>query len=82
MMDFYSSPGDPVFFLHHAFIDRNFRIWQNANPSRTTSINGRDSANNPLTLDTSVSVNGMRPNVRIRDILATTDTTLCYKYNY
>lgn len=82
MMDFYSSPGDPVFFLHHAFIDRNWRIWQNANPSRTTSINGVDRVGNPLTLDTSVSVNGMRPNVRIRDILATTDTTLCYRYNY
>jgi tyrosinase len=82
MMDMYSSPGDPVFFLHHAFIDRNYRIWQNANSARTTYIDGVDRAGNRLTLDTSVSVNGIRPNVRIRDILNTLDTTLCYRYNY
>jgi len=82
MSDAYASPGDPVFFLHHAFIDRNFRIWQNASPSRQTTIGGTDRVGNPLTLDTSVSVNGIRPNVVIRDILDTTSEKLCYKYNY
>jgi len=83
MQDVYGSPGDPVFFLHHAFIDRNFRIWQNKDPAtRTTTIDGRDGGGNPLTLDTTVNVYGMRPDVRIRDILDTTSTTLCYKYNY
>jgi tyrosinase len=82
MRDMYSSPGDPFFFLHHAFIDRNYRIWQNANPARVTYIDGTDRVGNPLTLDTTVSVNNMRPTVRIRDIINTMDTTLCYKYNY
>ncbi|KAH7374341.1 hypothetical protein BKA66DRAFT_422764 [Pyrenochaeta sp. MPI-SDFR-AT-0127] len=26
--DFYTSPGDPYFFLHHAMIDRVWYIWQ------------------------------------------------------
>lgn len=82
MLDMFSSPGDPVFFLHHAFIDRNYRIWQNANSARTTYVDGTDRAGNRLTLDTSISVNGIRPNVRIRDVLNTMDTTLCYRYNY
>ncbi|KAJ4371137.1 hypothetical protein N0V83_004353 [Neocucurbitaria cava] len=82
MQDVYASPADPVFWLHHAFIDRNFRIWQNANSARTTSISGNDKAGNALTLDTTVNVYDMRPTVRIRDILDTTGTTLCYKYNY
>jgi tyrosinase len=82
MQDPYGSPGDPVFWLHHGFIDRNYRIWQNANSARVSYVDGTDAAHNPLTLDTSVSVNGIRPNVRIRDILNTMDTTLCYKYNY
>jgi len=82
MRDTYGSPGDPVFFLHHAFIDRNFRIWQNQNSARVNSINGRDTSGNPLTLDTTVNVQDMRPTVRIRDILDTTGSTLCYKYNY
>jgi tyrosinase len=65
MQDTWASPADAFFFLHHAFIDRNFRIWQNKDPNtRTTTIND------------------FRPTVRIRDILDTTSTTLCYKYNY
>ncbi|KAF2269165.1 Di-copper centre-containing protein [Lojkania enalia] len=82
MSDVYASPGDPVFWLHHGFIDRNFRIWQNVAASRRTTIDGTDRVGNRLTLDTIVSVNGMRPNVRIGDILDTMSTTLCYKYNY
>lgn len=83
MQDVFASPSDPVFWLHHAFIDRNFRIWQNKDAgSRTTTINGNDKSGNPLTLDTTVNVYDMRPTVRIRDILDTTSTTLCYKYNY
>ncbi|PNS17318.1 Tyrosinase [Sphaceloma murrayae] len=27
--DFYASPGDPFFFLHHAQVDRVWWIWQN-----------------------------------------------------
>jgi tyrosinase len=82
MQDTWASPGDPIFWLHHAFIDRNFRVWQNANAVRTSSVNGKDKAGNALTLDTTVSVNGIRPTVKIRDILSTTGGTLCYKYNY
>jgi len=82
MSDMFSSPSDPVFWLHHAFIDRNFRIWQNADSNRVRSINGNDRFGTPLTLDTSINIQGLQPDVRIRDILDTTETTLCYRYNY
>jgi tyrosinase len=82
MSDVNASPGDPVFWLHHAFIDRNWRIWQNADRSRVGYINGNDIVGNPLTLDTTVNVYDFRPTVRVRDILDTTGETLCYKYNY
>jgi len=82
MQDTYASPADPIFWLHHAFVDRNFRIWQNANPGvRTTSVNGNDAFGRALTLDTIVNVQGLRPDITIRDILDTT-SKLCYKYNY
>lgn len=82
MQDTYAAPADPIFWLHHGFVDRNFRIWQNANPSvRTTTVNGNDSGGQPLTLDTEISVNNIRPNVKVRDILDTTGS-LCYRYNY
>ncbi|KAF2830391.1 Di-copper centre-containing protein [Ophiobolus disseminans] len=83
MQDTFASPADPIFFLHHAFIDRNFRIWQNKDQAyRVNNINGRDVAGNPLTLDTTVNVYDIRPTVQIRDILDTTSEKLCYKYSY
>lgn len=82
MSDTYGSPADPIFWLHHGFVDRNFRIWQNKNSARLSSINGNDVSGNPLTLDTSINVYDIRPTVKIRDILDTTGSTLCYKYNY
>lgn len=82
MQDTYASPADPVFWLHHAFIDRNFRIWQNRDSSRVNNVDGVDGGGNPLTLDTTVNVWDMRPTVRIRDILDTMSDRLCYKYNY
>lgn len=82
MEDPYASPADPVFWLHHAFIDRNFRIWQNGNPSvRTTTINGKDHFGNALTLDTVLSMPNLLPDITVREILDTTGT-LCYKYSY
>lgn len=82
MQDVYASPGDPVFWLHHGFIDRNFRIWTNADPSRLNTINGNDISGRPLSLDDRINVYGIRPDVRIRDVMDTTQETLCYRYNY
>ncbi|KAI4619977.1 hypothetical protein J4E80_004502 [Alternaria sp. BMP 0032] len=82
MQDTYGSPADPIFWLHHAFVDRNFRIWQNANGARVNTINGNDASGRALTLDTNINVYGIRPDVKVRDVLDTTGTTLCYKYNY
>lgn len=39
--DFYVSPGDPAFWLHHAQIDRVWWMWQNTKPEeRTKAIGG------------------------------------------
>jgi tyrosinase len=82
MEDVASSVGDPLFWMHHGFIDRNFRIWQNADPNRLTYVDGVDHVGNPLTLDTTVNVYDIRPTVTIRDLIDTKGTHLCYKYQY
>lgn len=82
MSDVYASVGDPVFWLHHGFIDRNFRVWQNQKASRISSIDGNDINGRPITLDTIIPMNGVRPNLRVRDLLNTFDTNLCYRYDY
>ena len=88
MSDVSASPSDPIFWMHHSFIDHNFRIWQNVDPVRTTTINGDDHFGVPLTMDTIVNVGGLGPNVPISDIMNTMSGiqigahTFCYKYSY
>ncbi|GAP90699.1 putative tyrosinase protein [Rosellinia necatrix] len=85
MAEVSASVGDPVFFMHHLFVDHTFRIWQNANPSRRTSISGcadTKSPCTPITLDTRLSSNGLAPDLAVRDILNTLSGTVCYRYNY
>lgn len=41
LQDFFASPADPAFFLHHGMIDRVWTVWQAANPSmRTYELSG------------------------------------------
>ncbi|KAI0458284.1 Di-copper centre-containing protein [Xylaria acuta] len=85
MAEVSASVGDPVFFMHHLFVDHTFRIWQNANPSRRTTISGcADKANpcTPITLDTKLSSNGLRPDVTVGQVMNTLSGTICYRYDY
>jgi tyrosinase len=41
MIQVVTSPGDPIFFLHHAYLDHAWWQWQQANlSSRLTDISG------------------------------------------
>jgi tyrosinase len=89
MSDVSASPSDPIFWMHHSFIDHNYRIWQNEDASvRTTSIDGTDHNGNPLTLDTPIYLGGLGPDTTIGAIINTMSGvtfgahTLCYKYSY
>lgn len=88
MSDVSASPSDPIFWMHHLFVDHSFRIWQNADPARAASINGKDGSGNTLTLDTPIYMGGIRPDIKVRDIINTLGGTViggvpfCYRYNY
>ncbi|EXK76468.1 tyrosinase [Fusarium oxysporum f. sp. raphani 54005] len=38
--DLFSSPNDPVFFLHHSMVDRIYWIWQALHPKQAQDIAG------------------------------------------
>jgi hypothetical protein len=58
LQDFFASPADPTFFLHHGMIDRVWTIWQAADPhvrqfqlsGTSTIFNGNNTPQ--VTLDT------------------------------
>jgi tyrosinase len=88
MSDVSASPSDPIFWMHHSFIDHSYRIWQNMDSSRITTIDGDDHFGNPLTLSTMVMLGGLGPDVPISSIINTMGGVVingrpfCYKYNY
>jgi tyrosinase len=86
MGDFFSSTVDPMFFLHHAMLDRTWWLWQAFHPDQAFTVGGTITLlNNPPSRNTSVDdilflgVNA--PPAQIRDVLDTLgDTPLCYIY--
>jgi tyrosinase len=82
MNDFFASPNDPVFWLHHGMVDRHFRIWQNDDGNRVNYIDGVGPDGKALTMDTTIYLNGLKPDVKIRDVMNTLGGVLCYRYDY
>ncbi|GAP87774.1 putative FAD binding domain-containing protein [Rosellinia necatrix] len=84
--DIFGSPVDPVFFLHHAMVDRTYWLWQALHPFMAKTIAGTITLfNEPPSRDTSVDdlidlgVNA--PPRRIGDLLDTLGgAPLCYIY--
>jgi tyrosinase len=89
------SANDPIFFMHHAMVDKIWSDWQNKHPSNFWSFNGGsvqeianlteyteypNGASPALTLDTVMPSDGMFPSATIRDVMDTTGSYLCYVY--
>ncbi|RDL39904.1 Di-copper centre-containing [Venustampulla echinocandica] len=84
--DIFASPGDPMFWLHHAQIDRTWWIWQNQDlKNRQNAISGTLTLGNfpPTrngTLDDLIDLGVSAAPVTIRSLMSTTEGPLCYIY--
>jgi tyrosinase len=94
--DIYSSPGDPIFYLHHANMDRLWDKWQRLNfASRKTDIGGPDTQfaypweffgpkpYQNVTLNYDMQFGALfagRATVKIRDSMDSKGGPLCYTY--
>ncbi|TAQ89355.1 hypothetical protein B7494_g2355 [Chlorociboria aeruginascens] len=84
--DFFASPGDPAFFLHHAQIDRTWWIWQNLDiENRQNAIGGTITLNNDPpsrngTLDDWLDMGVLGTGRKIRDAMSTVGGEFCYIY--
>lgn len=85
--DFYVSPGDPAFWLHHGMIDRTWYIWQTQDfPNRQQVIAGgtsmygggkAQSLEDVVDLDV-VNIDGKK--WKIKELVSTVDGPFCYVY--
>ncbi|KAF1846574.1 Di-copper centre-containing protein [Cucurbitaria berberidis CBS 394.84] len=84
--DFFTSPGDPWFYFHHAQIDRAWWTWQNLNPSdRTNAIYGTTFIANPSApeskLTDSMNLGYAYPGtITVGDAMTTMGGPFCYTY--
>lgn len=97
MSDIYASAGDPMFYMHHNYIDRVWWKWQTANASsRLTDMSGNAwnmttlAVNNVVlpasewntTLDYTLAVADVIPSVPISEVMNAQGGYLCYEYDY
>jgi tyrosinase len=61
MTDIMYSPADPVFWLHHAFIDHEWAKWQQTNPGQMPQLAGADRVLDPWaeTIDDAMSISSL-----------------------
>ncbi|KLU90559.1 hypothetical protein MAPG_10411 [Magnaporthiopsis poae ATCC 64411] len=85
--DFYVSPNDPAFFVHHAMIDRLWTIWQSQSlETRLEVIHGGTSmfgGGRAQSLDDLIDMNVVEPTQKtwkIRELVSVVDGPLCYMY--
>ncbi|KAK7984787.1 hypothetical protein PG996_005974 [Apiospora saccharicola] len=84
--DFYVSPGDPAFYLHHAMIDRTWAIWQMQDlPNRMQVIAGGTSmmgwGSRAQKLEDPVDLDVIADKVyKISDLVSVVDGPFCYYY--
>jgi len=89
MTDVDSSPGDPIFYLHHNYIDRLYWQWQQLDPTnRLHLVSGNSTINEPvggwedMTLDYEMNMWGIVDNVTIGDVTNIQGGYLCYEFEY
>jgi tyrosinase len=87
--DFFVSPSDPLFYLHHGMIDRTWWIWQSLDYDTRTGEKGiagtgtfldqPPSAN--TTLDTPIDLGyATGSTVKMADLMSITEGPFCYIY--
>lgn len=92
-MDIFSSPNDPIFWVHHAQLDYMWSLWQNANKTRLMDVGGSRTLDGfgpgadgieLTTLDTPLWMGFMNDDVPVRAVMDTINGdgqgVLCYQY--
>jgi tyrosinase len=87
MRDTFTSINDPLFFIHHAGLDRVWALWQEMDTSRRLHDAGPPNYEKepvPLSLDSMIWVGAFGPDRKASEVFDTLNRDgrghLCYKY--
>lgn len=86
LADIDTSPAEPMFWLHHAQIDRVWTIWQGLDPAKRrnaiwgTSTRGDDPPSANMTLDDSLNFGFISQPLRFADLMNPLSGPFCYYY--
>ncbi|CAE6459994.1 unnamed protein product [Rhizoctonia solani] len=78
------SPNEPLFFLHHAQVDRLWTIWQGRNETRLQDYGGNKIQNmttNTAELEDTLFTLKFAPERDVKEFMDTTANGLCYTYD-
>ncbi|KAK6825650.1 hypothetical protein PG987_013144 [Apiospora arundinis] len=83
--DFYFSPLEPGFYLHHGQIDRLYFVWQNLDWEKRQGIAGTGTmmnmpASRNVTLDDTLDFSPMNPKRAVKELIDTISGPFCYVY--
>ncbi|KAI9731319.1 MAG: hypothetical protein M1834_005222 [Cirrosporium novae-zelandiae] len=85
-LDVFTSPGDPVFFLHHAQVDRVYALWQALDFANRQDVFGRGYIQDVIitpnvTVDDYIDLSKLNDKLQIKDTMDTVGgTPFCYVY--
>ncbi|TPX13319.1 uncharacterized protein E0L32_006292 [Thyridium curvatum] len=82
--DFYSftAPYDPIFYLHHAQLDRLWFLWQRKDAGhRLREYTGRTDTSNAASLEDLLVLGGLAPDITVSQVMDTEGAELCYRYS-
>ncbi|TGO32564.1 hypothetical protein BHYA_0306g00070 [Botrytis hyacinthi] len=88
------STNDPIFFLHHAQIDRLWWKWQHRKPNgrlrdydameedlkNNSKSESSDSGASGVSLNDPLKLYGIGEDIKVEDVMSTETPLLCYKY--
>ncbi|KAK0453056.1 Di-copper centre-containing protein [Armillaria borealis] len=83
-----SSPDDPIFFMHHGYLDYVWWKWQGRNDTRIHDLEGAGNETQaepatgyvPTSEATNLYMYDILPNITVGDVLDTQGGYLCYIY--
>ncbi|KAG4413531.1 hypothetical protein IFR04_013314 [Cadophora malorum] len=79
----FNAPADPLFFLHHAQLDRLWSKWQNSKPGRRGTYEPRRSEDSEdrASLTDVIEMGDLASEISVADIIDTEAGILCYNYD-